>query len=75
MRPDTFTEPRGIPMVPASDELLDIPALKQRLKLSRSLIYKLIGSGEIPTIKIGKRRLVRPEAVSAWLASKGQRAA
>jgi excisionase family DNA binding protein len=32
-----------------------------RLGIGRSVMYRLIASGDIPTVKVGKRRLV-PEA-------------
>jgi excisionase family DNA binding protein len=36
--------------------------------LSRATIYKFIKTGELPSLKVGKRRLVRRQALSAWLA-------
>ena len=57
-------------MAAPPDELLDMPALQRRLKLSRSYLYELIRSGELPTVKIGKRRLARTGAIDAWLAAK-----
>lgn len=39
------------------------------LGLSRTAVYDLIGSGKLPTLKIGKRRLIRPEALERYIAS------
>jgi excisionase family DNA binding protein len=37
--------------------------------VSRTFLYERISSGELPTIKLGKRRLVRVEALRRWLLS------
>ena len=42
--------------------------LAERLDLSRRTIHRLISRGELPTIKIGRRRLVRLSEVHRWLA-------
>ena len=38
--------------------------------LGRSTLYEAILSGELETLKVGKRRLVPVEALKAWLTSK-----
>ena len=40
--------------------------------LSRSTIYKLMASGELQTIRIGQRRLIRAEALSRLLTGSEQ---
>ena len=40
-----------------------------RAGVSRSFLYGRIASGELPTVKCGKRRLVRVETLRRWLAS------
>lgn len=40
--------------------------------LSRSTIYKLIASGELQTIRIGQRRLIRAEALNRLLTGSEQ---
>ena len=35
-------------------ELLTIPQVAERLKLSRGTVYRLISIGELPVVKIGK---------------------
>jgi excisionase family DNA binding protein len=35
--------------------------------LSRATIYRLIASGQLKTVKVGGRRLVRPEAIEELL--------
>jgi excisionase family DNA binding protein len=36
--------------------------------LGRSKVYQLIASGTLPSLKIGKRRLVRPSAIRRLIA-------
>jgi len=40
--------------------------------LSRSMIYKLMASGELQTIRIGQRRLIRAEALNRLVTGSGQ---
>ena len=35
--------------------------------LGRSKLYELLNAGEIPSLKIGKRRVVRVQALREWL--------
>ena len=37
--------------------------------IGRSTLYLALGSGELPSIKIGKRRLIMVEAIRGWLLS------
>jgi len=46
---------------------LSLPEAAQACGLSRATIYRLHNSGKLKTIKIGARRLVRPEAIEALL--------
>ncbi len=39
--------------------------------IGRSTLYRAIGSGELRSLKIGKRRLIPVDALEAWLAAKG----
>ncbi len=36
--------------------------------VGRTRIYQALGYGELPSIKLGRRRLIRVAAVEAWLA-------
>lgn len=44
---------------PNQTELLAIPDLAKRLQLSKPSIYRLLRSGELPYLKIGKAQLIR----------------
>lgn len=37
--------------------------------LSRAGIYKFVMSGQLPSITLGRRRLIRLEALESWLAA------
>lgn len=37
--------------------------------LGRTTVYEAIGSGALRSLKIGKRRLITIEALTAWLAA------
>lgn len=49
-------------------EALDVPDAATAAGISRSKLYALIREGEGPrTFKVGRRRLVRRQALQAWL--------
>jgi excisionase family DNA binding protein len=47
--------------------LIGLKHLADRLSLSRRTIYRIIERGELPTLKIGRRRLVRLAELHRWL--------
>ena len=52
-----------------TQKLLRVHEVAQWLSVSRSHVYQLMERGELPYIKIGKNRRVRPEAVAALIES------
>ena len=50
-------------------ELLTVPEAAQRLRISKWMLYNLIRSRQLRTVKIGSRRLVRVSAIAAYLAT------
>jgi excisionase family DNA binding protein len=46
---------------------VDIPEACRLTGLGRSKIYDLLGSGEIISVKVGKRRLILVADLRAWL--------
>jgi excisionase family DNA binding protein len=38
--------------------------------ISRRTLARFIAAGELPTIKIGRRRLIRWETLTAWLSAR-----
>lgn len=49
-------------------ELLKTREVAERLGISQSQVYRLIRSGALPTVPIGKDRRVSRAALDAWLA-------
>ena len=50
------------------DELLTVPEVMTRLKVSRSTLYGLIRTGELQSVKVGRSRRFPPSAVRAFVA-------
>ena len=51
-----------------TSELLTVPEAAERLRISRWMLYNLIRSRRLRSIKIGDRRLVPVTALRAFLA-------
>ena len=49
--------------------LIGINHLAERMQLSRRTIHRILARGEIPSLQIGRRRLIRLSEVRRWLAS------
>src|SRR5215211_7017101 len=60
------------PAVPAV--LYDVDEAAEALRLSRSVLYELIRSGRLRTVKQGRRRLVPVSALAEYVDSLGGRA-
>ena len=50
--------------------VISIPAACETLCISRPTIYRIINSGELRTIKVGKRRLVPVAELERFVTSK-----
>jgi excisionase family DNA binding protein len=55
--------------VPTPETVLTIDEVAKRLKISKSLVYKAIGDGNLKSIRIGKRRLVPASEVQRLIES------
>lgn len=47
---------------------IGLKALADHLQISIRTIHRIVASGELVSIKVGRRRLVSREAVKDWLA-------
>ena len=47
---------------------LTVPETCSRLRVSRWMVYRLIHTGQLSTVKIGSRRLVPVESLGAFIA-------
>ncbi len=52
---------------PPDPEALSVEDAARRAGIGRTFLYEAISSGRLPSIKLGKRRLVRVEALRRWL--------
>ena len=52
----------------APADLLTVEEAARRLRIGRTTMYGLISAGEVETVTIGRRRLVPPECVAAYVA-------
>lgn len=50
-------------------EAVDVRAASRMLGISRTKLYELLNDGTVPSFKIGRRRLVRPDTLRQVLAS------
>jgi len=48
--------------------LIGVNHLAERLGVSRQTVHRILARGELPSLQIGRRRLVRLDAVRRWLA-------
>lgn len=55
------------PRLDGPADLLSVEEAARRLRIGRTTMYGLISAGEIETVTIGRRRLVPPECVSAYV--------
>jgi excisionase family DNA binding protein len=47
--------------------LLTVPEAARRLSLGRTIVYELIASGELPSLKIGRARRIPAIALEQWV--------
>jgi excisionase family DNA binding protein len=57
-------------MTSTATAALSVEQARTSIGLSRSAFYDLIGTGELRTLKIGRRRLVRPAELERFLKSR-----
>lgn len=58
------------PVADADDlHVYSVPETHQRLRISRARLYLLFQSGELPSVKIGARRLVRAADLRKYMES------
>ena len=54
---------------PTAPALLSVEACQRALSIGRTATYQLLQSGQLRSIKIGKRRLVPAEALAEFVQS------
>jgi excisionase family DNA binding protein len=63
------SEAEDSPEVAEPADLLTVEEAARRLRIGRTTLYALISTGQIETVTIGRRRLVPPECVAAYVAA------
>jgi excisionase family DNA binding protein len=58
----------------AAARLHGIKSAQERLSVSRSTIFELIGSGQLRSVLIGRRRLIPEQAIRDFIAQLDQQA-
>ena len=48
-------------------EWLKVPEVAEELRIARSRAYELVGTGEIPAVKIGRSVKVSRKELNRWL--------
>ena len=56
------------PRLDGPADLLTVEEAARRLRIGRTTMYGLISAGVIESVTIGRRRLVPPECVTAYVA-------
>lgn len=51
-------------------EALSVRDVAERLAVSTRHVHRLIARRELPSLRVGRRRLVRRETLRAWLAGR-----
>ena len=59
-----------IPVEPVPRVTLSVAEAAKALSLSDRTITSMIAKGEIPVVRIGKRRLIPVEGLRKWIASR-----
>jgi excisionase family DNA binding protein len=54
----------------AKSTFLTVAEVAQSLRVSNMTVYRLISSGELPAVRVGKSYRLREEDVDAYLASR-----
>jgi excisionase family DNA binding protein len=70
-----FPEARVLTAVPTTPEALTVPEVMTALRLSRSKVYDLLRSNELPSITIGRARRIPVESVRAYMRDRLEEAA
>ena len=63
----------GMGSIERGARLLRLSEVADRLALSRSMCWKLVATGELPSIRIGRACRVRPSDLEAFVADPAER--
>ena len=63
----------GTPTTERDEVVLEVPEVARRLRISRSFAYELIMTGELPSMRLGRRVLVPVKMLDDFIAAGGRR--
>ncbi|GCE04767.1 helix-turn-helix domain-containing protein [Dictyobacter aurantiacus] len=52
--------------------LMNVTQVAQALGVSRGTVYQMILTANLPVVLFGRKRMVRPDALKAWLQDREQ---
>jgi excisionase family DNA binding protein len=55
---------------PADRRLVSIPDAAVRLAVGEREVWKLVGNGTLPSLKLGRRRLITSDSLDAFIAAR-----
>lgn len=59
--------PKPIDEWPPEQALYPLKEIQQKLRISRSTVYQLLSDGQLPSVKIGRRRFVTAVALNTYI--------
>lgn len=65
------TAPAPTPPTEQVPTLLSVEEAAEMLRCSKTLLYTMLGDGRLPSVKVGRRRLVRAADVAQFVARGG----
>ena len=69
MRPEIETPARPRPSSPGLPLLLSIVEAAACLGISRAHFYEILGQRDLPTVRLGRRRMIRVRDLESFVAS------
>ncbi len=65
------TAPAQTPPAEQVPQMLTVEEAAERLRCSKTLVYAMLGDGRLPSVKVGRRRLLRAADVAQFVARGG----
>jgi excisionase family DNA binding protein len=65
--PPPLKPPKPVDEWPPERMLYPLREIQQKLSISRSTVYQLVGDGQLASVKIGHRRFVTAAALHAYI--------
>jgi excisionase family DNA binding protein len=62
---------KNVPAIDPERVLLKVPEVARKLGFSRSAVYGMMASGELPTVRRGRSVRVSVRALEKWLKERG----